>query len=302
MKHLDIFFQSVFSFKNGFLMLMGVALSCESDLKYDLVMEDFNPKLAVNCTFTNDSLWNVFVSKSSDIYANESWESIENAVVRVTGSNGIVTTLVPVGKGQYTSSAKPVFNEIYTLDISVAGIAPVEASDFLPEQIKIDAITFKDSVSIVDSSYQSQVIISITNNPATTDFYQFIIYQIDSTNKIVPLWLDSDDISFENTTNSGIVTTSPIQEYLLANDVLFNGAKHDFYIEFSKIVEVGDIYVEVRSLSESLHEYALTYSKAAGNVDNPFIEPIRVFSNIQNGIGIFGGYTSVKQKIEIVTK
>jgi hypothetical protein len=280
------------------LILSSIFLSCESEMKHDLVMENSNPKLAVNCTFNCDSSWQVYVSKTSGIQENDSWEYIENAVVSITDTIGNSIELFYSGNGQYTSPEKPQINQRYIIEVAASGFEPVEASEYQPEKIHIDYVSYKDSVAIEDSAYLSEATVIFTDNGAAKNFYQVIIYQGNSNNQLVPLWMDTDDLSVENTVNSGIVTMSTLQEYMVINDRLFDGKSHTFYFKFSKVLPNEDIYVELRLLSESLHEYVLTYSKAIGNIDNPFVEVVTVFSNIKNGVGIFGGFTSDVRKVE----
>ncbi|MBN1117889.1 MAG: DUF4249 domain-containing protein [Bacteroidales bacterium] len=293
-------------FRNGILVFCCLIsllfiLSCEADLKYDLNMNDFKPQLAINCTFTNDSLWRVYVSKSSGILANESWDIVNNAVVTISDSNEIISVLDPNGIGQYTSQHKPQFNQRYNLKITVPGFETIEASDFQPEQIQIDGIYFTDSISLEENEYLSQVSISISDNGSLTNFYQIIVYQKDNNNQIVSLMLKSDDLAIENSANYNITGgNSKFKEYLVANDQLFNGTIYSFNLKFFKIIPDADVFVEIRSLSANLHEYVLSYSKFTENIDDLFAEPLNVYSNINNGLGIFGGYSSYSHKITVI--
>jgi hypothetical protein len=284
-----------------FIALLSLQ-SCEKNLKYDLVMDDFKSQLVLNCTFTTDSIWRVYISKSSAIMANESWDNVENAFVTITNSNGGSFILNPSGNGQYTSTQKPEFNQTYKLNVNVPGFESIEASGFQPEQIQIEDVTFTDSIALEDTAYLSQATVSFKDNGASTDFYQIIVYQVDQNNKKISLLPETDDIYVENHMNNSVTNSISYQEYLVATDVLFNGTKHTFSFKFSKAFPNENIFIEVRSLSPALYEYVLSYVKAISNRENPFTEPITIYSSINNGLGIFGGYSSQTRRIEISKK
>lgn len=57
------------------------------------------------------------------------------------------------------------------------------------------------------------------------------------------------------------------------------GTAHD-----TKIME---LWLDLRTISYSMYMYQTTYEKQVTNRLNPFTEPVSVFSNIENGLGIF---------------
>jgi hypothetical protein len=60
-----------------------------------------------------------------------------------------------------------------------------------------------------------------------------------------------------------------------------------------------EIVVELQSISRDYYHYLRTRNLSERTGDNPFGEPIQIFNNIQNGIGILGGYTSSVYRFEV---
>lgn len=91
------------------------------------------------------------------------------------------------------------------------------------------------------------------------------------------------------------------------DDKLFNNQSYDVEIVFQMPVGVaaasyfGDgersidgvfrrFFIEVRSISEDYYLYNKTLSIQEAISDDPFAEPVQIYSNIENGHGIFAGY------------
>jgi hypothetical protein len=51
-----------------------------------------------------------------------------------------------------------------------------------------------------------------------------------------------------------------------------------------------EYWLEVTGMNEGYYKYQKTYIKQVENKNNPFASVIEVYSNIQNGVGIFAGY------------
>ena len=62
----------------------------------------------------------------------------------------------------------------------------------------------------------------------------------------------------------------------------------------------GMITVYLNSLSKEFYKYALSFSEQIETGDNPFTEPVKVYSNIENGLGVFAGYSYSKDSLVVV--
>ncbi len=51
-----------------------------------------------------------------------------------------------------------------------------------------------------------------------------------------------------------------------------------------------EYWLEITGMSEDYYKYQKSYIKQVNNLDNPFSSVVEVYSNIQNGVGIFAGY------------
>jgi len=82
---------------------------------------------------------------------------------------------------------------------------------------------------------------------------------------------------------------------VLFTDEDFDGQKATltFYslLSFNNAAHQGKVVGELRTVSKDYYLYHTSLSRQIANKDRPFVEPISVYSNIENGLGIFSGYT-----------
>lgn len=64
-----------------------------------------------------------------------------------------------------------------------------------------------------------------------------------------------------------------------------------------EMTEQNEGWLEIYSLSKDMYKYQTTYINQLVNEQNPFAQPVEVYSNIHNGIGIFAGYQTERVKV-----
>lgn len=90
--------------------------------------------------------------------------------------------------------------------------------------------------------------------------------------------------------------------FVNGKDILFDFSFHDTlesaaYVNGEKIDEEEEVTVEyiieIGEISKDLYQYVISGNKAENAKDyGPFTEPVQVHTNIENGIGILGAYTT----------
>ena len=77
---------------------------------------------------------------------------------------------------------------------------------------------------------------------------------------------------------------------LLFNDLLFDGETATFKINLNELSYYSYLVMNLYSCSEEYYLYNKSYQTAIETTGDPFAQPVQVFSNINNGHGIFGGF------------
>jgi hypothetical protein len=117
--------------------------------------------------------------------------------------------------------------------------------------------------------------------------------------------IESDDPVFSNNENADeMLFESSKSMYTVFTDELFNGKTYDlnFYLSDNLTYDLqrldiarGDFYIikfELQSLTKDTYYYIKSLGSSMWSNDDLFSEPVQVFNNIENGLGIFGGCSS----------
>jgi len=278
--------------------------NCTKEIEFDA--QDIAPRIVVNSLFTNDSLWTANISRSVGVLETTSYTSIEDADVSIFDGNGVqVTTLTNQGDGLYTSltGATPQADELYTIEVTAPGYTSVSATNRIPTTVQINSI---DTVSSTNSDGENilETTINFQDPSANENYYMVEVlvkgtlideFEGDTIEFREPLQISCNDINVEtiNRFNSGGFENTYL--YLMLKDENFDG--EDYALTFSVInyAELKDLelFGEIRlvNTSEAYFNYLKSFNMYQRANGNPFATPVQVYSNVENGMGIFAGGT-----------
>ena len=288
-----------------FLLSISLAyISCEKVIPFD---GDVNtPKLVINSVFESDSTFKVHVSSSRSVIDTASFKNIDDAIVTIKdGNENIIETLNHVENGFYKGQTFPQENQTYILEINHTNYDNITASDSLPSPITINSV---DTSTMVDPINGNRLQISMNfDDPENTQNYYLI--ETYSVNEYLVI-KNSDTTEYElDTTKQFMVLTdevfqnggSPWREQGLFNDLLFNGQNKTLELEIPNDSWSGsedgyDWSYKTLTLRLYLHNITLSYYYYRTSLElfqnasgNPFAQPVQVFSNVENGFGVFAG-------------
>ena len=76
-------------------------------------------------------------------------------------------------------------------------------------------------------------------------------------------------------------------------DTLFDGRSHEIELSCRFIEPEGrPFFLQVLYISETFYDHLQSARLHDYTRDNPFAEPLNVYGNVENGYGIFAGYSS----------
>ncbi|MDG1350274.1 MAG: DUF4249 domain-containing protein [Crocinitomicaceae bacterium] len=278
--------------------------NCTKEIEFDA--QDIAPRIVVNSLFTNDSLWTANISRSVGVLETTSYTSIEDADVSIFDGNGVqVTALTNQGDGLYTSptGATPQADELYTIEVNAPGYTSVSATNRIPTAVQINSI---DTVSSTNSDGENilETTINFQDPSANENYYMVEVlvkgtwideFEGDTIEFREPLQISCNDINVEtiNRFNSGGFENTYL--YLMLKDENFDG--EDYALTFSVInyAELKDLelFGEIRlvNTSAAYFNYLKSFNMYQSASGNPFATPVQVYSNVENGMGIFAGGT-----------
>ena len=279
-----------------FLCLLIVYLgftTCVSEV--DFSEDDFDNKFVVNSLITSEGLIEIYLTKLSGIL-NDSFEFVnhqniklyEDGELRWSGNKGI--------NGKYITEIIPFAGKEYKLEFTDNNGNLINSIDTLPEKVKItDATNFYPVYTDSHETSYGKITLTFTDEAKKNNYYEIAI--LNENNGIVQtLKVKSPVITYDVDHNPNPTGT------LLFTDELFEGKQltleifTDSYKPSVVLKNVSRNYYEYRK-SINIHFYNQNverydiYSMFKG-------DPVELYSNVTNGLGIFAGYT---QDIKVCT-
>ena len=286
------------------LIIALTYISCEKVIPFegDVTI----PKLVINSIFQSDSTFKAHVSSSRSVLDTDSFQNITDAVVNIKDGNGnIIETLNHQENGFYVGQTFPQENQTYALQVTHPNYVNITSMDSLPLPIVINSV---DTSTIVDpiNGDRLQITMNFEDPESSQNFYLIETYSINE----YLVMKNSDTSEYElDTAKQYMVLTdevfqnggSPWREQGLFNDLLFNGQNKALELEipyenlsgneagYNWSYKTLGVRVYLHNISRSYYYFRTSlelYQSASGN---PFAQPVQVYSNIENGFGVFAG-------------
>lgn len=302
-----------FSFK-FFVNVLGIALlsGCVRDTSFPL--PTYKQRLVMLALFNPDSIMKVTLSKSLPVLdASPVYPPVTDAhVLCYNNAPGkALDTLRHVGNGVYIVKKKPLAGHTYTIKVQV-GDLQLSATDTLPTSTS-------NLITIGDANKANP-----NQNPDITAFYNGKI----AGNGII--WLGallhrpiiSKDTAIRTEAVSLLTYATVLDSFNSSLDPDYSQRNYRFIMRvrpeiigtyniaftvFNSIKNVldqnGSLEVFTFSASSNYDRYLKSSMVASenslnsseGSNLNPFYEPSNTFSNVQNGLGVFGSVVSSKR-------
>lgn len=286
--------------KNYFALLLfaSTLIGCETTVDIDVPLSE--RRLVVNSLCNPDSIWNVSIALSRHVLDNSNRFDIP-ATTSVTitdlSNNVMVEQLkLTMDNFRYKGSFRPEVEKEYLLKVITPKYGTVEAVGYIPAKVAIDKIEIDNTNLSPDG--MASVKIHFKDRPSKKDFYRVTImedrYYLSFRNQIIDTiryksaaYFEVDDPSLQSNFNIG--------NELLVEDTFFDGDSHVLSIKVSShLTHPGNPFpatLILSTLSEAYYRYSTTRNLQLSTDGDPFAQPVLVYNNIQNGLGIFGGYT-----------
>ncbi len=272
--------------------------SCEKRLKVDMVQEP--QKLVLHSVVTQDSLIEVQVTKSIGITDPESNNINDNqyvpqARVVVFENEAAVETLSynPLNKKFKAVTTRMSAGKNYRITAEATGYTAAQGKASLLPVVPVDNVFFKKNARMnEDGDWMDEVKIVFTD-PVNTDNY-YRVY-IKSYNGNDAGCIKATDIDIEDLNGDGIINPlgciSPGE--LIVSDKNFNGLAKTLvlYVRNGRLVVNRNRYpyLLLQQISKDFFLFTKSLALVKNIQDNPFAEPVNLWTNITNGYGIFTG-------------
>jgi hypothetical protein len=307
----------------GFIIIL--MFSCETFIEIEVPPVEQKPVL--NCLFAENKQFKVYLSLSMDV--NDTTETkIEGASVNLFANGEFIEELADSGNGFYKSGHLAELNSEYRIEASINGFETLIASDALPDEIIIDSVFYeKDAViNAYEGKLYSVANIIFNDNVNIANYYEvalatkhknpFFDSEGDFTDNNEYI-IDYDAIAY-SLINDPALNSEDLIGWINSipfSDKTFNGSK--YYLKIPLVLYEFDyeqnfnpeqsLFIIFNITSYNYYKYKSTMDKHIFNQsgwtpdDNILLinsgNPVEMYSNVENGYGIFAGY--IQHKVEI---
>tara|TARA_B100001939_G_scaffold117827_1_gene102252 strand:- start:1564 stop:2379 length:816 start_codon:yes stop_codon:yes gene_type:complete len=261
--------------------------------------------MVVNGIFQSDTTWRIHVSSSKSVIDSSSFNNVVNASVLIEDDNGnIIDVLAHDTNGFYIGNTIPQANFTYNLSIIHPTLDDITSRNEVPSIINLIGIDTATSYS--NGEKYLDLTVNFEDPGNASNYYLVETY-------VIGLGLEienGDTLESEIDTSRAFMLLndevfqdggSPWKDQGLFNDLLFNGQTKSLEISIPNNDwnwgEAGFVYsyryIGLRfylyNISQDYYYYRRSLELYNQTNGNPFAQPVQVFSNIQNGFGIFAG-------------
>lgn len=295
------------------LLFLAGWYACERPI--DIALGNEEPELVVLANFSDLDTIEVVLTKSQSVFDNSPATYISDAEVTLFADGFFadelfyVSSPIPQIPGYYLSNKiVPQAGSQYKLTVNAPGFDPVEGTCTMPLPVDID--TGYTSLLLLQEDLGDGLIqatihieIKILDAPEVQNYYHLNFYQ-----KGYDYFLDEDGDTIRTsffslplalTADDGSV---PLVPYIEDRGVLFsdealkdNNGVLSFTTTFQYYEDVqflGDFLIELRTASREYFLFHRSLARQFQASQDPFSEPVILYSNIENGQGVFAGFLS----------
>ncbi len=300
------------------LFIIILSVSCERDVIVDVPSQ--TPKLVVNGLIRVNTAFRITVSKTAGILDSTSRASykVANAMVQLYENNVLKDTLVyDATSNTYLvkRNTRPQSGNTYKLMADATGFTTAQAETVTPAAVSIQSLTRRINVKKdASGNYLDEVKITFTDDGLTTNYYIIKVKRPQSfsstgTTEYSGIYcMHSSDIDIERR-NNGDPTDfeNCVNQEFFMRDKNFNGRTKEIllFIQHSDIEPVLHPFtnkylkpiVELHTITYDHYKYRKSFDAYRDAEDNPFAEPVLVYSNVKNGYGVFSTFDLARDTI-----
>ena len=288
-------------------ILSSFLISCEKVIEFDV--ETTTPKIVINSIFESDENWNVHLSSSLSVIDTSNLSNIEDASVHIfDDQNQIIETLVHDSLGFYQGLSKPIDGMKYKIEASALNFENVNAIDSTPQKSTILALDTNSFIS--NSNERMNISISFNQSISISNYYKIAV-KIGREKYTTTLNQNGASIVDTNykekwinvRPESSFTKRTPNSKEIIFKDDTFNSNEESVTFSIKNLIYKDNqdasyslkfITIYFYGISHDHYRYYNSLKIFEENSSNIFAQPVQVFSNVNNGFGVFAGSTCTK--------
>jgi len=306
------------------VIVLAVMIHAGCETVIDYRGPETEPRAVIYALLEPDMFISVTVSESHSVFQIP-WKprQIRDATVRVRRDGKLLETLAYQGSdpadenapvspySKYTSETnKPEYGHVYRIEVMIPGYPAAYGETELPAPVAVELAdtTYSD---IGYGNRRLTVKLRFRDPADGKNYYRLTApstrgnYYGDHGQPYDPeqkVYVRINDLSYgalgdpiiSPTKEDDLLDIYPQNEYYIFTDDLIPGKEYTLNLEYNGFhfstehYEFLRAFFRLNSITRDLYLYLQSYSAYNRTADNPFAEPVPVYSNITNGLGIVG--------------
>jgi len=267
------------------------------------------PKLVIHSTFTpftppNVKSFAVFVSHNTGVFDTLKVDQIPDATVTLFVNGQFSQIMIYDSVYGYQTDFFPKAGVEYSISVEKQGFKTVVSKGMIPEKVNIKSCTLIPFAGLGEEDRAfSQLSVTFDDPIDQVNYYEIMVLGYGQENDKYTLTTTDNAITSESYYPSPVSMDAKKPERLLFSDKLINGKIHTVEMSFrSNQSLIGKhlyitphlIFLSFRTVDEAYYRYYTTLFKQVNDRRQDLLfgmaEPSSVYSNIENGHGVFAGY------------
>ncbi len=261
----------------------------------EIDQQEFSPKLVLYGAITEDSLISVKVSESKYITDTSSC-FLPDATVKLYEENNYLEDLQYDSAGIFKSNVVAKQGTKYTIEVQYPDLETIRAETQIPPKPVINEISFQYSYGTMSyGEPASKLVVSVQDIPNQENYYLLSFKE------------RNNNFVFSEPLNPINLSEKKMILYYVFSDKLFENSTADLSFAIQQSFEDTIIYnVVLQTVTKDYYLYnnsLLDYG--ISSQDNYFdfnTEYPQLYSNVENGYGIFYGYNQTEDSLTYIVE
>jgi len=285
------------------IICLVFSIGCSKVVEIDL---DNTKALVINSVFKPDESFTFRISTTASLLSN--YDSInENLHFSLFEEDKLVVDSI-LQSSILETYLMPIPGKKYSVEVKSDHFPSIKATDTIPVLVLIDNAYMIFPAGVDEfGGYKAEANISFTDPPNERNYYELLISY---SHGVINNWYTDYE------TNDAVLLNEGDQDYhpttFFFSDELFNGESYTMrikgdigYITKDNKLTPYPLYATLRSVSRTYYKYRKYYTRHAFNqqFQNEFLdlifkgEPQNMYTNVENGYGIFAGYCETTREL-----
>lgn len=291
----------------GIVLIISTMLLVSCFEKYhNMDLPDYEAKLVVSSFFNASEPFKVNVAYSQSRANTQKFLPVSNANVQLYEDGIWVEELVGAKNNYnyftdsvarwfyYSEKTIPQSGRKYRIEVSVPGFETVSAESSIPDPVKISII---DTVVAFENYAYTMYTNVRMENPERKQWFFLAAANLNpvfgsngtSSSKVIGY----NKLYFRFNVKDpilGVRKNSSFEDYLIFSNDLISGEQYQFTIglPMSGSMNTSNVSIELITLSDEAHAYLKSATDLKNN-EPLYSEPVKVYTNVVGGLGVFAG-------------